>query len=295
MKKDNKVSAVIITHNRKKMLSNAIRSVLNQTYNNIELIVVNDNSTDGTKEYLQDLLKKEEIKVININEAHSRGGGYARNVGIRNSTGNYIAFLDDDDVWNSQKIQKQVSFLDKNPSYGMVYCRRIDKDYSSDTQKLESTKGKMSGNLSNTCFTKTVCTSSSMMVRKEIFYNIGGFDEKLQFWQDFELNIRIAHYTLIGFLNEPLMVYSLGNNDKGKLTNKFTGWWNSINYIESKHKNYFMRLPNETIKAWKIMIYKDAARRCKKSQLYTQERSYRYKVWQLDKSIYNLLRLIINY
>lgn len=292
---DTLVTAIVITHNRVKMLKNAINSVLNQTYQKIELIIVNDNSTDGTEEYLKKLKDQRKIQIINIMKKHSKGGGYARNIGIEKANGEYIAFLDDDDVWEPTKIEKQVKFLNENPDYGLVYCRRLDMDYLKQKKKLEPLKGTMSGNMSNICFEKTICTSSSMMVRKKVLDEVGGFDENLRFWQDFELNIRIAHNTLIGFINEPLMIYSVGNNDKGKLTNKFNGWWKAIKYIENKHEGYFSNLSHESILKWEVMIYKDAARRCKKSRLFRQERQYRYKVWRLEKSLYNLIRLVVNY
>lgn len=292
---DKLVTAIVITHNRRNLLEKAIDSVLNQTYKNIELIIVNDNSTDGTRGYLDNFKNVKNIRVINIVGKHSRGGGYARNVGIKNSKGTYIAFLDDDDRWTSDKIEKQVDFLNNHLEYGMVYCRRLDVDYSSHKKKLEPLNSTLSGDMSNACFENTICTSSSMMVRKSLLDSVGSFDENLHYWQDFELNIRIAHNTLIGFINEPLMIYSLGNNDKNKLTNKFTGWWEAINYIKTKHRKYFNSLPQKTLLAWKIMVYKDAARRCRQSHLYLQERHYRYKVWNLDKSVYNLIRLIINY
>lgn len=289
------VSAVVITHNRKKLLKRAIESVYAQTYGNIELIVVNDNSTDGTTEYLNELSTERKMTVVNINAAHPRGGGYARNIGISKSNGAYIAFLDDDDVWLPQKIETQVSLLNDNASYGMVYCRRIDKDYQSGYEKAEKEKGKMDGDLSKVCCEKTICTSSSMMIRRSLLNKIGGFDEGLAFWQDFELNIRIANSSLIGYIPTPLMVYSLGNNDKHKLTNKFNGWWKAIKFIENKHVIYFNSLNDDEMRKWHLMIYKDAARRCKKSRLFHKERQYRYKVWKLDKSLYNLARLVLNY
>ena len=99
------VSAIITTHNRKDLLKRAIDSVFAQTYPNIELIVVDDASNDGTSEMCDD----NRINYIFIPKLESHGGNYARNLGIKASKGEYCAFLDDDDYWLPTKIEKQVA------------------------------------------------------------------------------------------------------------------------------------------------------------------------------------------
>ena len=124
MKDDNyKVSAIITTHNRLELLIKAINSVLNQTYENIELIIVDDNSTDGTRTYIQKLLlENKDISYIYISPDDSKGGNYARNLGINAASGEYIAFLDDDDEWLVDKIQKQINFLkDKSKCCNLIF------------------------------------------------------------------------------------------------------------------------------------------------------------------------------
>ena len=105
------VSAIITTHNRRDLLKRAIDSVLVQTYTNIELIVVDDASDDGTSEVCND----KRIKYIYIPKSESHGGNYARNLGIKTSKGEYCAFLDDDDVWLPRKIELQLEAFSKNP------------------------------------------------------------------------------------------------------------------------------------------------------------------------------------
>ena len=121
------VSAIIVTHNRLPLLKRAVKSVENQTYDNIELIVVDDASDDGTNIYGDELIKRG-YKYLYIDKEHSKGGNHARNVGIKNSTGEYIALLDDDDYWKSYKTEKQVNYLNEHPEYGMVYSG-LDFDY----------------------------------------------------------------------------------------------------------------------------------------------------------------------
>jgi len=113
-----RVSVIIPVYNCERYIASAIRSVLEQTYTNWELIIVNDGSTDGTLEICQSFLEKD-IKIINqINQGISA----ARNAGIRNSQGEYIALLDADDIWFPNKLEKQVSFLDSHPLIGLVTC-----------------------------------------------------------------------------------------------------------------------------------------------------------------------------
>lgn len=103
------VTAIITTHNRLELLKRAIESVMTQSYPNIELIIVDDHSTDGTDEYCKQLsISTHNITYINIPREQSKGGNYARNLGIKNSHGVYIAFLDDDDIWLPEKINLQV-------------------------------------------------------------------------------------------------------------------------------------------------------------------------------------------
>ena len=121
-----KVTAIITTHNRKSLVGRAIESVLNQSYENIECIVVDDASSDGTEE----VCRKYPIKYIYIPQAESKGGNYARNVGIKKAQGKYVAFLDDDDYWLKEKISKQVTLIEEKKCE-LVYsgaCPEIVKE-----------------------------------------------------------------------------------------------------------------------------------------------------------------------
>ena len=102
------VSVVITTKNRKDLLLRAINSVRNQTYKEIEIIVVDDASTDGTREICENM---DDLVYVYIPLNESKGGNYARNLGIKTANGEYIAFLDDDDYWEVSKIQKQTLLL----------------------------------------------------------------------------------------------------------------------------------------------------------------------------------------
>ena len=114
------VSAVITTHNRKDLLKRAIDSVFTQTYQPIELIVVDDASDDGTRDEFGANAK---FQYIYVPQRESKGGNYARNLGIKASKGKYCAFLDDDDYWLPTKIEKQVQLIEQR-NCDLVYCGR---------------------------------------------------------------------------------------------------------------------------------------------------------------------------
>lgn len=188
------VSAIITTHNRLDLLKKAIASVFWQTYRRIDLIIVSDNSGKETENYLR-LLKETHtpfpviIKLISKEE--SRGGNYARNCRIKLSHGRYVAFLDDDDEWLDTKIEKQVNLLDEENKVGFVYCGKIvERDFKSREASVPDPEYR--GNLSRKIFTKIFCSTSMIMVRRDLLVDVGLFDEEVGFWQEYDLCIRLC-------------------------------------------------------------------------------------------------------
>ena len=132
MKNEPLVSIIIPTYKRSNMLSRTIESVLNQTYQNIEIIVVDDNDKNTTYRKDTEIVMrkyKDNYKVKYIKHDKNMNGAVARNTGIRVSKGEYIGFLDDDDIFYKEKIQKQVEYLEKNIEYDAVYCARKVKKF----------------------------------------------------------------------------------------------------------------------------------------------------------------------
>ncbi|GHU20920.1 hypothetical protein FACS1894163_13920 [Spirochaetia bacterium] len=210
------VSAIIPTHNRLELLKKSIQSVLNQTYEEIELIVVDDASTDGTKEYC---LQKNNFIYLRIEPEKSRGGNHTRNLGIKKAHGEYIAFLDDDDEWLPEKTSKQVEFLNDNPEIGLVYSgcivRKITHD--SEIEKEQYPFRKNRGNLNKRVLYTIPCLTITIMVRKELLFKVGLFDESLSFWQETELMIRLCQITAIDIIDECLSVCRVDIADKNDI------------------------------------------------------------------------------
>ena len=199
-----KVSIIIPTYNSGKYLFETIDSVLFQTYPSfdIEVIIIDDGSRDDTKEILQ----KYKNKIIYIYQ-ENKGPSAARNAGIKIAKGEYIAFLDADDVYEPEKIQKQAQLLEKNKDIGIVYCWRnfIDED-----DNVLPQKGKVygRGNLFNNLLEGSLFPSSVLMIRREIFDNVGLFDESLYTAEDWDFCLRAAKKgVLFDYVPEYLVRY----------------------------------------------------------------------------------------
>jgi glycosyltransferase involved in cell wall biosynthesis len=283
------VTAVITTHDRLQLLKRAIESVKNQTYPNIELIVVDDWSSDGTKEYCE----YQDFKYIYIPREESKGGNYARNLGIQNANGEYIAFLDDDDYWLPEKTTKQVQLL-QDKQCDLVYCgrklERLKHDGSIEYQDTLPNAGN-SGDLSKVILQTIVTTTSAIVVSKKVLDEVGLFDESLKFWQEYELTIRLAQVTPFYFVNEPLLVYRIDLADKNRLTNKFYAWRQSVRYIYNKHKLLYSNLSlKEKIFARRTYWF-DGYERAVKNGLRIQYLKYQMALFLTNPSHYRLLKL----
>ncbi len=242
------VSAIITTHNRKKLLRRAIESVMNQTYKDLECIVVDDAGTDETEEYIKDFIESGRIKYIYIPKNESKGGNHARNIGIQSSNGEYLAFLDDDDEWMPEKTEKQVAVLEEDAAVGFVYCGIITEqnmDPSTRHYGPMDEEHLKDGELIKEVLIRIITTTTTIMIRKKIIDEVGLFDEDLRYWQEYEYSIRLLQVTKAKCIREPLILYRIIDGDKQRLSNKISGWEESVKYIENKHKILFDELSED--------------------------------------------------
>lgn len=287
------VSAVITTHNRKDFLQKAINSVLGQTYPNIELIVVDDASDDGTKELMEKLAEQKGIKYIRIEKEDSRGGNYARNQGILASTGEYVAFLDDDDEWLKEKIQKQVAVMDKNPDVGVVSCGRIF-EYDLKRRVPQDLSKRMEGDLSQRIWERIAFTTSEILVRRELLIQVGMFDEDLRYWQEYELSIRLCQQAKVALVHENLVLYRVIKKDKSRLTNNINGWLDAVEYINKKHEKLLNAASDEIRKKHELMIHKDAVLRAANIGNKKLQKEHLKQVYRLEPTAVNLIKYTFN-
>ena len=237
------VSTVIITYKRSlDVLGRAISSVLSQTYTNIELTIVNDAPEDVI---LASSICKY-INSLNDNRIHyichekNMGANAARNTGLANSHGKYIAFLDDDDEWLPNKIEKQVLAFNQFQKVGMVYCGFIIRSDIGDYNRtaLVPNDNEMLETLIEDNF---IGSTSFPLILREAIDKLGGFDSKQKSCQEYELWIRIAcNYKLVG-IKEPLGIYNVSGDStfKGNYDKYVTG----DDAIIKKHIKLFKLYP----------------------------------------------------
>lgn len=211
-----KVSVIIPAYNSARFLEEAIESVFAQTYGDYEIIVINDGSTDNTTEVLAPYLDR-----IQYIYQQNQGASSARNTGIRYSQGEYLAFLDADDIWLPEKLSIQVEYLNNNPDIAMVYslARWVDVNGRPCDYRSKLTRNLPRGDIFNALFFRDFITLSSVMIRKRILDTVGLFDESFTHAEDHELWLRIAREFKIFGIGEYLCKYrdtpqSLGKRDK---------------------------------------------------------------------------------
>ena len=209
-----KISVVIPTYNREHYIEKAIDSVMAQTYQDFEVVLVDDGSEDNTREKI----KKYGERVLYFYQ-ENKGIPGARNTGIRNSRGDYIAFLDSDDYWRPEKLKRQMKLFNDHPDYGLVAscCASVEMDGSF---RERNRLGK-SGWVLNDIFKANFIRTSSAIIKKSCFEKVGLFDEQLQQCQEYDLWMRMAAEFPIGFINESLTVYV--DNPKGISIDGLTG------------------------------------------------------------------------
>ena len=205
-----KVSVVIPTYNREKYLPDAINSVLNQTYKDFEIIIVDDGSRDNTKEVVESFMKKYPHIPIRYFYQENKGPAAARNRGIKEAKGEYIAFLDSDDVWLPAKLEKEVQVLDKDKHCGLVYTDAYEFDRRGiikNSKLATNDRSKMSGMIFENLILGCFIFTSTVMVRKWILEEVKGFNTEFVPAEDWELWLRIARVYKIVFVDEVLVGY----------------------------------------------------------------------------------------
>lgn len=233
-----KVSVIIPLYNGKKFIKNTLNRVFNQSYKDFEVIVVNDGSTDNP----ENILKKYLPKIKYIVQPNSGCPAGAKNRGIRESAGEYLAFLDQDDLWMEDKLKIQVEVLDKYQSCGLVATNAIV--FKDETKKKigiywKKAKRLLTSREARAKLSKEnfIISSSAVMVRSSVFNKGDYFDERLKLADDYELWYRIAKKWSFALILKPLLYYRNNSQSLSKNKNKLFKDLIFINKIFSKDKN----------------------------------------------------------
>lgn len=206
-----KVSVIITAYNSMPYLPQALESVLNQSFQDFEVIIIDDGSTDNSMHWANEQADTR-IRVIS---QKNQGVASARNNGIENSQGEYIAFLDGDDVWEETKLEKQVSKLDSHHKACLVHTWMAAIDEGGEfTGKVYSSKA--CGDVWHEILEKNMVTTSCTMIRRSALNKIGVFDQSLTVSEDWDLWIRCAAEFEFAVIEEPLVRYRQLESSKSK-------------------------------------------------------------------------------
>ena len=204
------VSVIIPVYNRSAYLPTAVKSVLNQTYKNFELIIVDDCSDDETYFSIMPFLKDSRLTYYFLKKNH--GVSYARNFGIKKSKGELIAFLDSDDYWLPQKLEKQIKFLiERKLSICQTEEIWIRRGKFVNPKKKHK---KIDGDIFEKSLELCIVSPSAVLIKKEVFDKIGYFDEHMPACEDYDLWLRISLHYKVGLLSEKLIVKRNGHDDQ---------------------------------------------------------------------------------
>ncbi len=205
------VSVIVPTFNRKELLKETVESILSQSFANFELIIIDNMSEDGTKQYVENILDKRVKYLRNAN-----GGIIAinRNLGIKNALGKYIAFCDDDDLWLPEKLSEQINVMESDADAALCYTNAQSfKDVNIIIENKVFKKEYFTSHYRK-LLRGNVIPTSSVLLRREVTEIVGKFNENIRLMtvEDYDFWLRIAHQYKLIYINLPLIKYRINNN-----------------------------------------------------------------------------------
>jgi glycosyltransferase involved in cell wall biosynthesis len=252
---DDLVSVIIPTYNRADLIIKTIKSVLRQTYQNIEIIIVDDGSTDNTEELIR---KLNHPKIRFVKQNHTGLPAPGRNTGVKLANGKYIAFLDSDDIWFSNKLETQIKTFQKKPKLLMV-CSNAVIFPGKPKKMIPFLLNSKIISLKSIVHQNNII-NSSVMLKKEVFASVGllSEDRKLKATEDYEYWVRISDYRdkSIFLLRDTLMGYRLHASGisymqiSPKLTLK-------VSHIFKKYQSKHKWIQNAVLEYYQYIKYKN--------------------------------------
>ena len=220
------ISVVIPTFNRARQIQAALKSILEQTYQEIEVIVVDDGSRDGTGEALQQIISRQggNGKPVRYFFQPNQGQSAARNKGVEEARGEWVAFLDSDDVWLPEKLEWQVRAIEqfKGKSCACITDARLVDDLGMDTtvfresgKRYQETLGMESGAARTLAETREPFWVSTLLVRADVAKQVGWFDSHLQYAEDHDFLFRLSLVTSFCYVNMPLCLIDRSKSPQG--------------------------------------------------------------------------------
>lgn len=204
-----KISVVIPTHNRLELLKRALNSVFSQTVQPHEIIIVEDGSTDDTLRFLRSLRDR----VVVVQNLNMRGVSSSRNLGVKKSTGDWIAFLDSDDEWHPEKLEKQCAFIRDYPFYDLIHSEEI-MIRNGDVLPQKNQQLRHSGWIFDAVVHHTLISLSSVLVFKPFFDRFSGFSDDFSVCEDYDFFLRVTRWHPVGLDPTQSLIRYLGLPDQ---------------------------------------------------------------------------------
>ena len=277
---NNLISVVITTKNRINKIETAIKSVLNQTHKNIELIVVDDGSSDGTHK----LIKSKYPNIILRRNTISLGGSVARNIGWKICKGEFVAFLDDDDYFRHDKLEIQLKAFLSDAQSSLIVCNyysiKNDITFVSKSNKKINYK----------YYYKNIYGgASTYFTLKKYIQQIGGFDEKLKSAQDWDFALKLSRIGNIVQCKEPLVYYEDCSN-LIRITNSSLNTYLGHRDIYIKYGDYMKKIDRKKL-LFEVLYHRKLNNKInKKSFLFILKLLFNTNVTFLIKSIFKYFR-----
>ncbi len=230
------VTVIIPAYNRTDYIAQTVSSVLDQTYQNVELIVVDDGSTDGTYEKI--LSYGERLTLLTHDGHANKGQSAAINLGLENATGKYIAILDSDDYWGLNKLEIQVNYLEEHPNVGLLYTNGYAVNASGEIlYSIYSESHVEQNEPDNILLDCYILLPQNSLVRKNIYDQLAGFNESYRAAQDHDMLIQIAEKTILNYLPDNLFYYRVHDDSISKKGQRVR-WTNGFKILECAKNRY---------------------------------------------------------
>ncbi len=237
-----KVSVIIPSYRRADRVRDSIESVLAQTFSDLEVIVVDDGSDDGTDKVVEAV---EDTRVRYVSHPTNRGGNAARNTGIRHARGDLIAFLDSDDVWEPDKLESQVEHLIRvGPEFGFctTWILRVDP-FGQEISRIEpSPEGRSPFQLWEG---NDLGGFSTVLVRKEALQRMGDLDESLASCQDWDCYLRLCRVTSWTVVPRPLVRYVDNPGDAVRITSRRASVISGTRHVFDRFLDHRQEIPSD--------------------------------------------------
>ncbi len=232
------VSVVVPTFNRAHTLKRALDSVVSQTDKNWEMIVIDDGSTDDTQQVLESWRKSHSNFRIQIVQRENSGVSAARNQGVRLANGEWIAFLDSDDEWLPQRLERQRTLTAK---FVWIHSEEI---WIRNGRRVNAMKKhqKSGGRIFNRCVDLCCVSPSAVLLKKEEFLKLGGFRENFPVCEDYDLWLKFAAQFDAGYISEPLIIKYGGHDDQLSRRFKAMDYWRALS-LKSQLGNPYLTSP----------------------------------------------------